>query len=151
MSDPAHPFFQLLEDDTRYKFEAYQFMREALSYGQDVLDLGTLPPVEPAGEPEPSTPDPDQGDEPQLERHLTGQQLCEAIRKYAVEQYGYMAQVVLNSWGIHSTSDFGDIVYNLIGIGMMKKSESDLREDFNDVYDFDVVFRQEFNITMPDT
>jgi uncharacterized repeat protein (TIGR04138 family) len=89
-------------------------------------------------------------DEPRLEKHLTGQQLCEAIQQYAVEQYGYMAKVVLNSWGVRSTSDFGDIVYNLIDVGLMKKSESDRREDFNNVYEFDEAFLERFRITLPD-
>ena len=57
------------------------------------------------------------------ERHITGQQLCEAIRKYALEQYGFMAKTVLNSWGVFSTGDFGEIVYNLIRIKHMKRSD----------------------------
>ena len=42
---------------------------------------------------------------------MTGQQLCEAIRQYALEQYGLMAQCVLNSCGVYTTGDFGEIVY----------------------------------------
>ena len=56
------------------------------------------------------------------ERHLTGQQLCEAIRLYALDQYGYMAKCVLNSWGVHNTGDFGEIVFNLIRVGLMRKN-----------------------------
>ena len=52
----------------------------------------------------------------QSPRHITGQQLCEACRLYAIEQYGYLSKMVLANWGIHSTSDFGEIVYNLIRI-----------------------------------
>ena len=55
------------------------------------------------------------------QRHVSGQELCEAIRRYALEQYGYMAKTVLNSWGIHGTNDFGEIVFNLIRIGQMRK------------------------------
>jgi uncharacterized repeat protein (TIGR04138 family) len=57
--------------------------------------------------------------------------------------------LVLNSWGVHSTSDFGEIVYNLIGIREMKKSDSDRREDFDDVYDFDEAFVKDFAILLP--
>ncbi|MFW6171745.1 MAG: Minf_1886 family protein, partial [Planctomycetota bacterium] len=67
----------------------------------------------------------------------------------ALEQFGLMARVVLNSWGIRSTGDVGEIVYNLIGIGMMKKSPSDRREDFEDVFDFEEAFEREFKITPP--
>jgi len=77
---------------------------------------------------------------------MTGQQLCEAIRQYSISQFGYMAKTVLNSWGLKETLDFGEVVYNLIDIGMMRKSESDSKEDFAGVYDFDSVFVDDFDI-----
>lgn len=134
MSDSLPPFIQLLNEDPRYAPDAYQFVREALTYAHDVMKLGAGPPIEESDEPE---------------RHLTGQELCEAIRRYAQEQYGLMARVVLNSWGITKTGDFGEIVYNMIRIEVMKKSPSDQREDFDDVYDFEQAFQQ-FEITMPE-
>ena len=145
MTEATHRLFQLLQEDPRFKLEAYQFVRESLSYAHDVLELGGASTSD-AGSPEAESPQA----ESQPERHLSGQQLCEAIRQYALEQYGYMAKVVLNSWGVHATSDFGDIVYNLIEIGLMKKSKSDRREDFNDVFDFDQAFQQQFQISEPD-
>ena len=77
-------------------------------------------------------------------RHVTGQQLCEAIRLFALEQYGYMAKTVLNQWGIRSTGDFGEMVFNLIRIGQMRKTAEDRREDFDNVYDFNTAFREDF-------
>jgi uncharacterized repeat protein (TIGR04138 family) len=136
MSQP-HPIVQLLRDDPRYRVEAYQFVRDALTYAHEVMDLGEPAEQEAASE------------EESPKRHLTGQQLCEAIRCYALEQYGLMAKTVLNSWGIQRTSDFGEIVYNLIDIGLMKKSRTDRREDFDGVYDFDAALCQEFQITRP--
>lgn len=135
MSAQPHPIVQLLERDSRYKLEAYQFIREALAYAQDELGM-----VKPAASDE---------EAPSADAHLTGQQLCEAARQLALEQFGLMARVVLNSWGIRSTGDFGEIVYNLIGIGMMKKSASDRREDFEDVFDFEEAFDRQFKITPP--
>jgi len=70
------------------------------------------------------------------ERHVSGQDLCEAIRCYALTQYGLLAQNVFHHWGIHSTDDFGEIVFNLIDIGQMRKTDNDRREDFKNVYDF---------------
>src|SRR5690606_7421190 len=87
----------------------------------------------------------------QVEHHVSGQELCEAIRLYALEQYGLVAQCVLGHWGVRSTSDFGEIVFNLIDIKKMKKTDHDRREDFDDVYDFDDAFRTGFEITMPDS
>ena len=133
MSVPIPPILELLKKDPRYKLEAYQFVREALDYAQHALGMGSGKPIQPSEEPPP-------------EAHLTAQQLCEAIRGYAMDQYGYMAKIVLDSWGVHSTGDFGEIVYNLIEIKEMRKSEADRREDFDDVYDFEEAFVQRFEI-----
>jgi len=136
-------FRRLLERDPRYRWEAYQFIQESLVYAQKELKMGTPTPTETgSGEVETETP--------LNEPHLTGQELCEALRKRAIEQYGYLAKTVLNSWGVRTTSDFGDIVYNLINIECLKKSKGDHREDFNDNYDFDEVFRQDFRISIED-
>jgi uncharacterized repeat protein (TIGR04138 family) len=140
MSQVPHPIYQLLQNDSRYKLEAYQFVREALAYAQDVMGLGQ-------GD---ASDEPDEVAEqegPPVERHVSGQELCEAIRLYAVDQFGYMAKVVLNSWGIKTTGDIGEIVFNLINIECMRKSSSDRREDFEDVFDFEKAFQQEFKIT----
>jgi len=135
MSEETHPIVRILKQDPRYKVEAYQFVREGLSYAQEVLEYG---------EESPAADEFDEDAPP--ERHLTGQQLCVAIREYALEQYGLMAKTVLNTWGIHTTSDIGAIVYNLIEAKLMKKSDEDRREDFDAVYDFEQAFREEFSI-----
>lgn len=143
MPDSIHPFLQLLRDDPRFKIDAYQFVRDALAYAQEVLEMGVETPTDLTQAEETDA------DCPRVEAHLTGQQLCEGIRQYAQEQYGLMAKTVLNSWGVQRTGDFGDIVYHLIEIGLMKKSKTDRREDFDDVYDFDTAFRQQFSIERP--
>jgi uncharacterized repeat protein (TIGR04138 family) len=138
MLDPAHPIAELLRHDRRYHFDAYVFVFEALRYAQEKMGLGAA--AEEADDPE---------DEP--ERHVTGQQLCEAMRRYAHEQYGYLAKQVLNHWGITSTSDFGEIVFNLIEIGQMRKTPDDRREDFNEVFDFAEGFQHSFQISAVDS
>ena len=87
-----------------------------------------------------------QGTPDESERHVTGQQLCGAIRSLALEQYGYMAKCVLNSWGVYQTVDFGNIVFNLIKIGQMKKTDRDKLEDFQNVFDFDRELVENFSI-----
>ena len=118
------------------------FIFEALHYAQNVLEMGDGEPGRAARTPRPKRRRP--------ERHVTGQELCEAIRRYALDQYGYMAKTVLNSWGIHGTGDFGEIVFNLIRIGQMRKTPADTRVDFDNVYDFDTAFKQDFKIAPPD-
>ena len=152
MLDPSHPIAELLRRDRRYEFDAYVFVFEALRYAQESLGMGAGQASEESADPTaaPSGPLHDAAAEGQSERHLTGQELCEAIRQYALQQYGYLAKSVLNHWGVKSTSDFGEIVFNLIEIGQMRKTPRDCREDFNGVYDFDEALQQRFEFTMPD-
>jgi len=138
MLDPSQAIAQLINDDKRYTFDAYVFVFEGLSFAQNVLKLSTESPSTGTGEAEAA------------ERHVSGQELCQAIRQFALQQYGYMAKSVLNSWGINTTGDFGEIVFNLIRIGQMRKTPQDRREDFEDVYDFDTALREEFKITPPE-
>ena len=151
MSDPARDLAELLSRDRRYKVEAYAFVFDALNYAHKALGMGMVQPSEAEGEPAEQNPsEPESGEEGGSgERHLTGQQLCEAIRQYALEQYGYMAKCVLNSWGVHATGDFGEIVFNLIRIGQMRKTKEDRREDFDDVFDFETGLTQSFQIKRP--
>jgi uncharacterized repeat protein (TIGR04138 family) len=145
MLDPSRAIAELLDKDRRYKYDAYVFVFEALSYAQGVLGMG----AETASEPTEIDSERDQQPEgPQ--RHVTGQDLCQAVRQLALRQYGYMAKTVLNSWGVHATGDFGEIVFNLIRIGHMRKTPEDRREDFDNVYDFDTAFEEEFRITLPE-
>ena len=135
MSDETYSICDLVNQDPRYPFEAYMFVREALAFASDSMGLGSC------------QDDLDFAETgPYGERHLTGQELCEAIRQYALNQFGYMAQIVLASWGICETRCFGDIVYNMIDAGLMKKSEQDRRSHFDDVFDFDEVFTDNYEI-----
>ena len=150
MVDPNHPLCELLKRDKRYRFDAYVFVFESLRYAQEKLGMG--------GEPEQAEEmfDSDDADSswqqsPERQRHVTGQQLCEAMRIYALDQYGYLAKSVLNHWGVQATSDFGEIVFNLIDVQQMRKTPEDRREDFNDVYDFDDAFQYSFQFTSADS
>jgi uncharacterized repeat protein (TIGR04138 family) len=144
---PQIRFAQLLQEDRRYRAEAYFFVWEALSFAQQELGMGQETPSEPL-QPEAEEPEPDADVVKQHpQRHVTGQELCEAIRQYALRQFGFMAKTVLNSWGVQKTGDFGDIVFNLLRIGHMRKTKHDRREDFDNIYDFDTAFEQGFRFT----
>lgn len=80
--------------------------------------------------------------------HVSGQELLEGIREYAIEQFGPMARSVLEHWGIKSTGDFGEIVFNMIGVGLLGKTEQDSKQDFNDIYDFKAAFDKGFKYTL---
>ena len=76
--------------------------------------------------------------------HVSGQILCEGLRELAVEKWGRLAKLVLNSWGLKSTHDFGGIVYLMIKHKWMSAQPNDSIDDFNDVYDFGIVFKSQF-------
>ena len=80
-------------------------------------------------------------DEP---HHVTGQTLCEGMRKLAVEKWGRLALLVLKTWGVQTTRDFGEIVYMMIKNKWMSAQPTDTIEDFDDVYDFQTIFKDQF-------
>ena len=80
-------------------------------------------------------------DEP---KHVTGQTLCEGLRKLAIEKWGRLSLLVLSTWGVKSTQDFGEIVYLMIKHKWMSAQPTDSIDDFNDVYDFRTVFKDQF-------
>ena len=136
------PLVRLIAEDQRYKIEAYHFVGAGLEYAQEVLGLGRV-----HASPKGRRKSRESGAGGRVVRHISGQELCLALKHLAHEKYGYLAKLVLASWGIHSTSDFGEIVYNLIRIGKMSKSAGDRREDFDDVYDFELALVREYQIT----
>lgn len=148
MSSPPQTFAELLARDPRFRPEAYQFVYEALTYAHDVLGMGGRAAAGEAGVAVGESGG--EKAESDVERHLSGQQLCEAARRLAIDQFGLMAKCVLNSWGVHRTADFGEIVYNLISINKMRKTADDRREDFDDVFDFDTGLRGEFRFSLPE-
>jgi len=76
--------------------------------------------------------------------HVTGQALCEGLRKLAIEKWGRLAMLVLNNWGIKSTQNFGEIVYLMIKHKWMSAQPTDSIDDFINVYDFKTVFKDNF-------
>jgi uncharacterized repeat protein (TIGR04138 family) len=149
MSHSPTSFIELLKRDQRYKAEAYAFVYETLSYAQNVLELSKKEIHEPVSEENPAkikNQEQNETTETDFGNHVTGQELCRAAREYAVVQYGFLAKTVLNSVGIRKTDDIGNIVYNLISIGQMRKTPQDCREDFANVFDFETTFAETYRI-----
>lgn len=113
---------QIADEDARYAEPAYHFMREALDHTIKALEK----PVEGPG------------------RHVSGAELLEGIRQYALKEYGPLALTVLNGWGVRRCEDFGEIVFNMVGKGILGKTEEDRKEDFAGGYDFETAFRRPF-------
>jgi uncharacterized repeat protein (TIGR04138 family) len=136
---------RIIAGDPRYSIEAYAFVLEALNHAKHQKLKGKVR----GKDKDDRTPDPDRdrgaasssSKQSPVSGHVTGRALCEAVRKLALRQYGLLAATVLDHWGVRSTSDIGDIVYNLIAAGDLEKTPSDSRSDFDDVFDFETTLK----------
>src|SRR5205807_6805959 len=77
-------------------------------------------------------------------RHVSGQELLEGVRQYALAQYGPMTETLLNEWGVRCCEDFGEMVFNMVDSGLLSKTDTDSREDFKGGYQFVDAFRAPF-------
>lgn len=107
--------------DRRFARQAYYFVLDALDYtmarlGRDVM----------TGE----------------ERHVDGRELLHHIQDFAAEQFGPMAPLVFERWGIRASDDFGEVVFNLIDAELLSRRPTDSRLDFADAFDFAETFAQ---------
>jgi uncharacterized repeat protein (TIGR04138 family) len=112
----------ILAKDSRYHRDAYLFIREALDYTQKAIireNRGQL-------------------------RHVSGQELLGGIREFALEQFGPMTMTVLEEWGIRKCEDFGELVFNMVEVGLLAKTEKDSRADFQNSYNFFDAFRKPY-------
>ncbi len=80
----------------------------------------------------------------QKSRHVSGRELLGAVKDFGFDQYGFLAPKVLESWGICATVDVGHIVFDLVELDVLRKTEHDSLEDFRDVYQIHDAFRQDF-------
>jgi uncharacterized repeat protein (TIGR04138 family) len=112
----------LVAQDSRFARDAYGFTREALDFTQKLISRENRGTV----------------------RHVTGQELLEGIRQYALQQYGPMTVTVLAEWGIKGCRDFGEIVFNMVESGLLAKTDTDTRADFQHGYDFADAFTKPF-------
>jgi uncharacterized repeat protein (TIGR04138 family) len=118
----------LSQPKLQYHPNAYDFIFEALQQAQDIYTR----PASDISE--------------QEEAHVSGQELLEGVRILAIKQFGLMTMTVFKQWGVHSTKDFGKMVFEMIEHGRMRKTDNDRLEDFVDIYDFEQVFDTSYTI-----
>lgn len=103
----------ICENDMRYPQGAYAFVMESLSYTQKKYKAS---------------------------KHVSGEEILEGIKELLMKKFGPMTMTVLKYWGIKSTVDFGNIIFNLVDNEILSKTKEDDIEKFQDGYDFDDVF-----------
>lgn len=143
-SDPVKTLRQVADDGGLYPVEAFEFVQLGLSFTVNRIH-GKDASTSQGGSPSQGA-SPSQGGSPSQSRHVTGQQLCEGLRDYALQQWGLLAKTVLGRWNVTSTLDFGRIVFSLVAGGLLKTTEGDTLEDFRNVYDFKTAFEAGYRI-----
>ena len=109
---------KLREENPRYAAAAYHFIRRALDFSLRKLKR-------------------QDADRP---AHVSGKELLEGFRDLALEEYGPLAKTVLEDWGITKCSEVGEIVFQLVGMGVLGKNENDVIEDFEELWSFAEAF-----------
>ena len=104
---------EIMKRDDRFPMGAYHFVREALDYTNAMKERTG---------------------------HVSGQELLEGIRIFAVEQFGPLSLSVFHNWNVRRTEDFGEIVFNMVESGILGKTDKDSKEDFAAGYDFEETF-----------
>ncbi len=111
---------ELIKKDPRFPLDAYLLINDGLQYAYKITGR---------------------------KDHITAHELLEGIRQLMLKRYGQMAKMVLNSWGIYTTDDIGQIVFNLVNAGLMVKRGNERLEDFHGVYEFEQAFVDGYVIT----
>ena len=112
----------IIGEDPRYSADAYMFVREALDHTVRTLKKPRSGP----------------------NRHVSGGELLDGAREYALQQFGPLAQTVLTHWGIHRCEDIGNIVFNMVEHQILGKSDDDTIESFRDGFSFHEAFVEPF-------
>jgi len=121
--EKSDSILRIVRRDGRYSPQAYYFIFDALDY-----TIQRMRKV----------------------RHVTGRELLDGIRHYAIEHFGFLARTVLAEWGVTATDDFGEIVFNLVEAGLLSRTDADTRADFHALYDFADAFEREFRTSLKD-
>ena len=119
---------ELIREDPRYTYEAYEFVCEAVTHTQERLGRAA--------------------EEPDADHHVSGGELLRGACELAVAQFGMMAPVVFKMWGIRATDDFGELVFKLIQATRLSKSDRDELEDFHEVFDLEKALTEGFELSL---
>ena len=120
MSDPISfwdAVDEIRERDGRFGPEAYVFVMDVLEYTIRGLEE---------------------------RRHISAVEMLDGMRRFAHERYGVMSRTVLENWGILTTGDIGDIVFQLLDAGVLSRQDGDSRDHFDDVFDLHLALERDY-------
>src|SRR5207237_5405215 len=86
---PKKSIEEIIDEQGLYPRDAFDFVRRGLAYTVENVHAELT--------------------DPNASRHVSGQQLSEGLREFALLQWGLLARTVLRRWNITRTEDFGTI------------------------------------------
>lgn len=122
---------ELCREKPQFAYEAYDFVCEAVTFTQERL----------------GRKDADDEDEA-VDHHVSGEELLHGVCDLAISSFGMMAPVVFKQWNVKTTDDVGRMVFNLIRVGRLSKSDRDCPEDFHDLFDLPQALSEGFELTI---
>jgi uncharacterized repeat protein (TIGR04138 family) len=122
---------ELCREDPRFTYEAYEFVCDAVTYTQ--TKLGRM-----------------HADDEDADHHVSGAELLRGTCELAVREFGMMAPVVFKQWGVRTTDDVGEMVFKLIRVQRLSKSDRDDPDDFHDLFDLNQSLTEGFELTLSD-
>jgi uncharacterized repeat protein (TIGR04138 family) len=133
---------ELCREDSRFAYEAYEFVCDAVTFTQDRLGRASSRRDQSSAEPR-RKPTSD-------ESHVSGSELLRGTCDLAIREFGMMAPVVFKQWGVKTTDDVGEIVFKLIRAEQLSKSDRDDPDDFHDLFDLHQALADGFALTLGD-
>src|SRR5438445_13533968 len=97
----AEALDSIIASDPRYQRDVYVFLRDALDFTtkqQKKLKGASV-------------------------RHVTGPELLDGVRRYALKEFGRLVITVFDNWGVRSCEAIRNIVLNLSGAGVFGNTE----------------------------
>ena len=102
----------VISQDPKYDVGAYYFLKDALDF--------TVKRVIESNDGE--------------HRHVAASELLIGFRDLALQEFGPMASTMMDEWRLHSCTDIGNMVFQLIEEGVFGKQDSDTMEDFAELF-----------------
>ena len=122
---------ELCRETPHYAYEAYEFVCEAVSFTMKRLGRAKSDSSKQAAD-----------------QHVSGEELLRGVCDLAIREFGLMAPVVFKQWGIRNTDDVGKMVFNLIKVELLSKSDRDAPEDFHELFDLHRALSEGFELML---
>ena len=103
---------RIIENDSRFHPDAYIFINDAVKFTIDNINMRA----------------------DRSNRHISGKELLDGIKDFAMSKFGPMSYEVLSSWGLEDSLSIGYVVFNMVDYKLLGKSNNDSITDFDNSY-----------------